>query len=433
MTSNYKCIDKNFYFFAGILVFFSCQRFYFSEITANLSIIPLTLILLCRLQSNYQFYLLILSLILMIDKSEVAYTNTFAILKYCIYLAFLVSLLFKVINPLAFLLWAAWFTFIIFISIGNIEYISLNVFIRDLIFILSFIALVTRYSSLKDMEFEKLTDFIFYVSLAMLLSELINIMLFYNYFGGDYLSYSPMKILAVMASLIALIRKRVVIFLFLLIPTIFVLVNFQTRMIFVFYLICIVLITMHKASGWLKVGFFVSVAVFLIPSDLFAQFRVLNIFYYLLNGESFLSLLQELDPIRTAEHKIIANQNIFSLLFGNGIGVGYRDYLGLLDFVDISDSAFSEEELKNKLFFRLHDSWIYITHSFGLSVYLGLSYLCFREILGKSSEQNSRTISIVCLLLLNLSTYSAGGVMLLTLLLSVLVYKPVSSPSERLN
>jgi hypothetical protein len=108
-----------------------------------------------------------------------------------------------------------------------------------------------------------------------------------------------------------------------------------------------------------------------------------------------------------------------SILFGEGLGSGYHDRVGLFADIPYDSGAFSDRELNESRFFRLHDAWIFLGLRFGLPIVLVGYALVFRDMLASQPEQ--AWLGCATFLMLNNATFSIAGLVVTGLLAAALV------------
>jgi hypothetical protein len=100
-------------------------------------------------------------------------------------------------------------------------------------------------------------------------------------------------------------------------------------------------------------------------------------------------------------------------VFGSGLGSGFEDKTGVLSFIPFGSGAFSDHELAEGHFYRLHDTWIY----FGLR--LGVVFVCaayWLFIRAMFSVSKDRVLwGSLGLLMMNSATFSIAGLLLTAL------------------
>ena len=87
-----------------------------------------------------------------------------------------------------------------------------------------------------------------------------------------------------------------------------------------------------------------------------------------------LNTLKALDMVRFVENQLFFSRPVFEVIFGSGLGSGMVDTDGLLRFVGYNDTAFTDEELNNSVYFNLHDYWTDFGLRFGLIIVVFTMY-----------------------------------------------------------
>jgi hypothetical protein len=116
---------------------------------------------------------------------------------------------------------------------------------------------------------------------------------------------------------------------------------------------------------------------------------------------------QLVDPVRFAEHKLLFARNPLRILFGDGLGAGFKDRDNSFHFVRYNQGAFSEKEIDQGIYFRLHDTWISLGLRFGLLVVLILYAYLFRQLWNRSMEV--AFASSMSLMMVNCALFSTAG------------------------
>ena len=375
--------------------FLAVQRFTLSPINTAICVLPLFLFAVQMLRGHHQSALtyLVLSLFLSIDNGGGAYAETITPLRYLIYLS-AITMLFYLSNwrvrrkrlLLAALLCCGIAFGCVTTAFGSVP-LDVSTLQRDLmvLFILSAF-LFDRSSAKLDLHL------LFSGSLGYLAGEFVNALFLYKDFA-EYLSYNSLKAFVVFPVIYALLtRRNAIIKVALVIPTLYVIFLYGSRMItlsaFVFLAAALFINVIKNRSGKSQLGFLVLLVLLanfyrieaLADYDVM-RFKALSFLVQIQeNFEEFdiFSLLVTLDPVRFAVHQLFFDRPILEVMFGSGIGSGMFDADGLLAFVTVDQSAFSEQEINYSTFYNLHDFWIDFGLRFGL---LPLAYVINKIVL----------------------------------------------------
>ena len=414
------------------LALLGSQRFLLPNISSLICIIPFALSLF-YIRSNKKLSLtyLIISLFLSVDNGVGAYYETNFILRYSIYILVLYYLFsgYK-IRENSIIIILSFIIFLLFLTFFNVDLIDNDTFKRDIFLLFLFTIIFTRSSrTLNDIDVNLTylrNFFLFFLGF-----ELINILLFYDV-GYDYLSYDSTKSLIVLPLIYLVIYGRTMATTVVFILTLWVMIAYTTRMIFVSLFLALFIYSIKiiiKKQYFILYLFFIAIIIFLFGSiDLSSLnlegHKATNMLYLLLNNSSPIELLQGLDKGRFFENKLFFDQNIFNILFGNGLGSGIFDKSGLLNFIGYNDTAFSAKELDSKYFYSFHDVWIDIGLRFGLVFVLGILMYLILNIMDK--QQNITFYAFLLIILMLCQFFSTAGLLMISifsLLLRAEVYR----------
>ncbi|MBY0533692.1 MAG: hypothetical protein K2P31_01845 [Rickettsiaceae bacterium] len=253
-----------------------------------------------------------------------------------------------------------------------------------------------------------------------LISEVLNIIIrpYLGFDGSDYLSYVSTKSLITLPSLYYLHKKKVFSGLVLLVLTIPVLITYSTRMIIVTYVLAVILLFIVRIIRDIKISVllvsFFTIAIYLFSFFDFQPegFKATSIFLQFFSEGSLSESIRIIDPVRYGETVLFFKRGIFSILSGEGLGSGLHDIHGELYFIKVSDTAFSEKELNNNVFYNLHDTWIDIGLRFGLLFIIYLYYYILKLVLIQKKDILP-LVGLLLIILFSCATYSTQGLILI--------------------
>lgn len=412
--NSYKRRDRIFVLLLLAFGIISSQRFIVPEASGIICIIIIILPVVVGLDFRSMATFLLISLLGMVDLGGGVYSETPAAVKYTIYLC--ASLYIFAISNFRSgrnLIYLLPFVFLMVINtLVHPNKIDPYTFARDCVTLI-FITLVSTASSSKvgqNLKYPYLLAF----SIGLIASELVNMLFFYSVSSGEYLNYSSFKFVALLPLVYYLSFKNYK-YAALAFPLVLAVVSaFGSRMLLLTGIVVIALLVIRGASGGIfrTLGLIFSVASILIVLAFYSNidlesYRVLTALTGIVDFADFASLAMFLDPVRYAENSVFFGQNIYHLLFGNGLGAGILDSSGIFAFVPDDGAAFSSKELSEAHFFRLHDSWTWFGYRFGLLAYILFVAWGIKGCLNKDSTI-AFSASLMLLALLN-STFSIGG------------------------
>lgn len=403
----------------------STQRFSMPEISANICLLSIPLLLSTKFRNSY-FSILIISLLTSVDLGAEIYEETISYFRYFIYILVVIYAIEKKLIKSHTIIFVVWVFVLIIFTLINKTPIDIYTLFRDVLtLLLIFIALSFK----KEKKYlEETTQILVSLSLGMMIGELINMIFFYNIFSENYLSYSSLKYFVVISPIYFLIYKKYYFALILFLLCNFILLGFSSRMllltfnlIFIVVLIKNYFLSKYKYMFSLSIIFCTLLLKFIIYDKMdFDISRSFYIFTLLNENNNITDVIASLDPVRYAENSIFFNQNLFQLLFGNGIGIGIYDQHGLISSVVKDETAFSYEELSSGIFYRLHDSWIWFGLRFGLITYFLLFIYIIKIILNHKNCSASFYGAFLFMTLLNAS-FSISGLLLCFAIISTLI------------
>lgn len=402
------------FFFCLIMGFISAQRFFLSDVSAVVCIVILAIPLTFGFHRKEYFTILFLSIVSIVDLGGEVYTETPSILKYFIYLSLILFssyvCIYKIEKLHKYLI--LFLSFVVINTFLHPDRLDGYTFARDIITIY-LILLVAFSSKIKDFHYLN-NQYILAFSVGIVVSEIINILSNYTVVSGDYLNYSSFKFLAFFPVIYFICYKRyflAAIFT----PLSFAVVGvYASRMLLLTgILICLILLLSGLRYYFWRTLFLtiLSLSIILVSFNAFdinfEAYRIFSVFYALGDFQDFATAALFLDPVRYAENSVFFGQNIFLLLFGNGLGTGMLDVTGVFAFIPDDGAAFSPQELSESHYFRLHDSWTWIGFRFGFLAYLIFVFWGVKGCLNKNAE-TALFASLMLLALFN-ATFSIGG------------------------
>lgn len=409
-------------FFLFFVSFIGAQRFLLAPLDVLICFVPLLMAVFYFNKIELRNTLIFFALFISVDNSPEELTITSGVLRYTIYL-FALFIIYRIryYNPKSvFIFFISLFLFGS-ITVFNYRNIHIDTLIRDLfIVVLAFPILCSDFRAKFEINFSILNQLI----VVYILSEVINVFLRpkLGFSTADYLSYISTKSFVVLPSFYYLIKGKSKIAIPLILLTIFVLVAYGTRMIILTYVLGLILYFI--TIGILKFRLFVFAliifyGIFYISNVLnidFAGFKATGVFVQLFQdgnlGEKFLLI----DPVRYYETKLFFERSLFEICFGNGFGSGLIDVKNELNFVKVTDTAFSLQELNQGKFYNLHDTWIDLGLRFGFVSIISIYILIFRWMFFLQN-MNIKFIGFAMLVLFSCATYSTQGLILIGYLL----------------
>ncbi|MBM3453655.1 MAG: hypothetical protein FJX80_00755 [Bacteroidetes bacterium] len=406
-------------YFLFLVSFLAAQRFLLNPVNAQVCIVPLVLAVVNFNNIEFRNTLMLFALFISVDNVPIGLTLTFAVLRYAIYLIAL-FILFKnrkYNSKYVFL----YFIFIFFLSsVTFLNYADLDfgTLQRDLLIVVLAFPILCSDS---DTKFGINLTVLNQLLVVYIISEVVNIFIRakLGLYLEDYLSYNSTKSFIVLPTFYYLLKGRPKFALALLVFTTIVLVAYSTRMIVLTYYLGLILYFIQ--NGLLRFG------------RIFSIFSVLLIFYYILDVFNidfealkaitfFVQLFQSgdlydkflfLDPVRFYETKLFFERGLFELLFGSGFGSGLIDVNNVFHFVRLQDTAFSAQELTQRKFYNLHDTWIDLGLRFGLIAIISIYYFIFRSILF-SKNMDLKFLGFAMLILFSCAAFSTQGLILIS-------------------
>lgn len=424
------------FFFCLVIGFVSAQRFLLSDISALICLIILAIPLALGFHRKEYFTLIFLAIVSIIDLGGEVYAETPSSVKYLIYLSLILFTIYVCIYEINrlhkyLLIFLAFVVINTFFHPDRLDEYTLS---RDLItiFLIIVIAFACDMKQFKYLNIEYILAF----SVGIVFSEIINIFVSYTVISGDYLNYSSFKFLVFFPVIYFVCYKRYY-FAALFAPLSFAVVGvYASRMLLLTgILICFVLLLSGlRYYFWRTLSLTILlIGIILVSMNVldinFEAYRIFSIFYAVGDFQDFATAALFLDPVRYAENSVFFGQNIFLLMFGNGLGTGMLDVTGVFAFIPDDGAAFSPRELSESHYFRLHDSWTWIGYRFGFLAYLLVIFWGVKGCLNKDAK-TALFASLTLLALFN-ATFSIGGLIACAVL--ALHYKLALRDARRLS
>jgi hypothetical protein len=410
--------------------FLAVQRFTLNPVNAAICAVPYMLFVLNMLRGHQQTALacLILALCLSVDNGANIHAETVSPLRYLIYTSAIVVLFYlslwrvrKKSLILATLLCC-------YILIGSLASLLLGgvpldavTLRRDLmvLFILS-VFLLARSSARIDLHL------LYMGSLGYLAGEVFNALMLFREFT-QYLSFNSLKIFIVFPLIYSIItRKNILIQAIFAALTVYVISLYGTRMItlsvILLFLTASIIRMIRNGYGKSLLGFLITwilltnVNLVEIPKHSeFLKYKAIAFLFQaidILKESEITHVLAVLDPVRFAEHQLFFDRPMPLIFFGSGLGSGIFDSNGVLGFVTLDHTAFSEEEIISSSYFGFHDFWIDFGLRFGI---LPVVYFIFCLTLIPMWRKFYVKGILFGLVLIN-ATFATSGILLMALL-----------------
>ncbi|MFH4508496.1 hypothetical protein [Vibrio alginolyticus] len=371
---------------------------------------------------------LIFSIFISVDIGEV-YHSTPSVIRYILYITILG---FFVINTKFDINKVKLYSIFLFIVVIK-SLVSLlqdlptsqPVLVGDIIFLLFvFLSFCTAKSKLY--RYDVCYKTLFIMMLFFLFGELIN-SLFFDFGSYGYMSYDTTKSLIIFPFFYLLCKQnvstiKVVIF----IVTFYILMMYVTRMIVLSTIVVTSMLLLSKISvktfflSFLIIPVFFS-SLFFDNIDMFYSYKATSSFVDLFNSNNLMLALENLDPVRAAEQKMLFMRNPLDILLGSGVGFGYFDSEFLFSFVNNNMAAFTNEEIASRMFFNFHDVWVDYGYRFGVLFFV--VYFVFLISKAQSKDSDIRLSAATLLVLSLCSFYSTPGLLLISFFFLNLRYR----------
>lgn len=424
MVTKKSCL--NFLIVAS--AFIAGQRFLLAPVNTILCIVPFIISIIQYKNVENRNTLLLVALFLCVDNASDELSLTPIAIRYPIYLMSIWSLYSNIQLDKRKLLVFSLVTLLFFArTLVNYKNIDVATFMRDIFLILFLIPSVCinyeRFSF--PISFETLVNTI----IAFLISEILNILIRSNlgFDSTDYLSYISTKSLVVVPSFYFLVKGSLKQAFFLIMMTLIVLVFYSTRMIIVTYIISILLFSLKVGllsikkliySGVVILLFFVTIYFFDINLE---GFKATGVFLQFFTQGDLTEKFMLIDPVRYNETKLFFERDLFSIMLGDGLGSGLIDRNNEFDFVRITDTAFSESELRNGVFYNLHDTWIDLGLRFGFLLILVSYYKIFRLIFQRGNVE-ANILGLILLVIYSCASYSTQGILVIIFIMNFSIH-----------
>lgn len=381
--------------------FLAAQRYTMPELSVYMCLVPLLSALYYHNRSHsIRLTFTIWALFLSLDANLPGYPITAAPLRYLIYIyAFFLMASRASYSSRSLIVAAGVFFFYMALTLANDGHIDGEQFERDLV-ILSLSALVLLSRDKEDYFID--LNFIYIAIILYLISELINIFILNELWYGGYLSYNTTKFFVVFATFYALTHRSPLEVVTVIVLTVIVLIAYVTRAIILMYIASLLFygffISRRKLMAAVIVVFLAVTLIFLpviMPQNVLGYFKSTNMINIILSSDNIFSLYKALDRVRYDEHILFFNQDLFSIIFGNGFGAAILDYNSIFYYIEDNNSAFSDEELSSRYFVGFHDMWIDVGVRFGLLPLIVFLYVIFRDIPKNSYQTVLYLVSVV--------------------------------------
>ena len=416
-----------------LAMFIGAQRFILPDAYA-FACVPMLMLALSSFKANRRLFnsLFLLSLFLSVDQGADIYSETHAYLRYIIYFSGLAVMITNfradtkklVYFILAMILW-------IVIMLANTNTLDLATLKRDILLIFLIGILVT--STAKSLEhYEIDLRFLSFALVVYIIAELLNIAIHFDYDKYGYLSYDSTKSLLVVSSVYMMVKNKFLMSLTLTAVTIFVLLQYGTRMILFALFFGTLLysgVQIIQANRIKSIKFLVALSFlgFIVMNNLawVEDFKLVSSLARASDSGSLVDFIKSLDKVRFAEHQLFFDRNVLSILFGSGLGAGLYDVDNLLGFVKMGQAAFTIEELNNRFFVNFHDMWIDIGLRIGLIPVLLFYWWLVVGVFSK--EPKIISLSIALFVFATCALFSTSGLILGTFLALSLRYENSNS------
>jgi len=409
--------DRVIHFAVGAAVIFGAQRFLLKEVYVFACLIPF-LIALYFFNSDKRLRntLLLTSIFLSVDHGADAYAVTPSVVRYLIYCFALLALIkdAKLVR-VRLIMCVFLMVFQITLSLVNIDLLQWGAFYRDVF--LAFLLIIVLCQSRRALDNFTLDQKALYIFISLYLcSEVFNYFVLYSQSDAQYLSYNSTKSLIVFPALYLLAHRRLIAAIVLSAATLSVLAGYVTRMLPLSFTVILVGYFLFSLRNK-KIGStgILLISIILIASLFFIDFSALNFeankatwfFYSLFSNVDSMDGLRALDSVRYDENSIFFNRNIFSILAGDGFGVGLEDESNILGYVTYDQSAFSKDEIDSHVYYGLHDVWVDVGLRFGIAFVVACLIPILRRLYGVGAETSAYAMFL--LVLVFCAFYSTPG------------------------
>lgn len=412
--------DRVLTYFVSAVGILSAQRFTAPDLSAYVCLVPLAIAMVAWTQARLRNLMILVALLASVDYGDVVYQETPALVRYLIYvLSFTVLLTEWRVSRAGLLAYTAWSILLLAMTASSIEHIDLYTLTRDgITLVLIFLVLVVNVKEVRErmIDMRHLNAFV----LGLLFAECVNIWLFFDFSDGHYLNYQSLKSVIVFSSLYYLVQGRKALSALLILATLFVLIHYATRAIFLSYIAVVLAMlgrSLLQSKGKIKAlavfGLVAGMigAIVQVETENLESTRVTRPLTLLLSsGDDLAAFFYAIDPVRYVEHELFFGRGTVRILTGDGLGSGLIDVEGAFGFVPFDSGAFSDRELIEGKFYRLHDAWIYFGLRFGLLAVVLIYSLLIREILRRPCDR--ALLGGLVFVVLNCATFSISGLIL---------------------
>ncbi len=415
----------------GLIIFFGvlgAQRLLLPSLYAY-ACLPIFLAAIMLKTSNkpLSLSLLIFSLFLSVDNGGEVYNITPGLVRYPIYLLTISELFGRSVDLKGLFLLAIFLLVPFSISMFDDYQLDWSTLVRDLFIVV----LLFSFCTGRKVNFSLDLKLLVVGLTAFLLSELLNIGLIPKSMSSEYLSYNSTKALLTLPFFYFMVQKKKLLAILIFFITSVILVSFGTRMLLISFLIATIISLASSGFFSLKgliIFVLIGSSIILIFNSLdFApeSLKATGVFVQLAGEGGWDEKLRIIDPARYTEHLLFFKRGLFNILFGSGLGSGLADPTNEFFFVSANDTAFSIEELTNRYFYNLHDTWIDLGLRFGLLSIVFYYLLIFRNFWSKVAVQ--RIFGPVLFVLFSCSTFSTPGL----ILIAFLTYEMLIASSDK--
>jgi len=353
--------------------FIGAQRFYLNGIYSFTCLLCFLLSFFYYRKNNQVFYsLLFISIFLSVDYGGKLFNVTPVFLRYSIILTAIIAMI-RTCNfyTKKLLIVFGLTSFFLLLTILNQRFVSFPYLQRDILIIVLF-SVVFMGNDKFNMDLKLICITI----CGYCISEYLNIILFHNYFTDGYLNLDSTKSILLLPMVIFLVTNRVLytfLYLAFIVPIFLV---YGTRMLF--FSISIIFLTALIKLTTLK-RFMIYVANFLLLiTIIFEQinkksddsniknYRLISSLFESSENDGFFTFIKALDPIRYDENIMFFERDLFSVIFGSGLGSGIYDENNRFRNISSLQPAFPKEELDSNIFYGFHDIWTDVGIRFGI-------------------------------------------------------------------
>lgn len=402
--------------FSVCVAVLSAQRFFAPPISAFACVLPLALALANWSRPAVRNSMISLALLAKVDSSDVAYVDTPGVIRLLINFGAIAIVLagFRA-SVRRVMVFGAYVLVLLAITLSsrlNIDYYSLA---RDVITLVLLFGVIGTSTDEKSelVSVESLTWF----SFGLLGAELVNLVFFFESGSEHYLSYDSLKCIVIFASLVALVRGRLVLFAAIAMGTLVVLIGYATRMLLLTYVFILLLLVAGPATARrAKVGivtFLVGglvIATVYLSQETVDSSRMFSFIYVVPQAGDLLEYVKLLDPVRYIEQLVFFDRPVWRIAIGDGLGSGIVDKSGIFSFVLPGTGAYSDIELLQGRYFRLHDFWIYFGLRLGL-VFVVVAFGFFVKAMF-SRNRDRVLLGALGLLCLTNATFAISGLIM---------------------